>query len=169
MEMTRFDSLTVGEAGLKGICTEGCGTYWRCGSRADDGGGGDSGAEWLGSSAGMADEGDSGEESCTVGEASDGVVAGGRVREGVAGGSTSETTGSLGKVCWVGLSGVTAGGSFSTLCLDSETTGDVLSFVAGSGLSSAGRFAESNGSERAVGTLDKWDSTATAGVGRGSL
>ena len=169
MEMTRFDSLIVGEAELKGICTEGCGTYWRCGSRADDGGGGDSRAEWPGSSAGTADEGDSGEESCTVGEASDGVVAGGRVREGAAGGSTSETTGSLGSVCWVGDSGVTAGGSFSTLCLDSETTGDVLGFGAGSGLSSAGRFAESKGSERVVGALDKWDSTATAGVAEDSV
>jgi hypothetical protein len=150
------------------MCTVGCGTYWRCGSRADDGGGGDCGEELSGSSAGMADGGVSGEESCTVGDVSGGDVAGGRISEGAAGGSTSETTGSLGNVCWVGDSGVTAGGSCSAVCLASKKTGDVLSFVAESGLSSAGRFAESKGSERAVGTLDEWGSTATAGVAEDS-
>ncbi len=153
-EMTRFDSLTVGEEGLKGRCTEGCGTYWRWGSRADDGGGGDSGAEWSLSSAGMADEGVSGEEDCTIGELSGGDVVEGRVREGAARGSVTET-GSLGNVCWAGDSGEAADGSFSALCLCSEKPGDVMSLVTESGLSSAGRFAESNGSDAAAGTLNE--------------
>ena len=150
-EKTRFDSLTVGEEGLKGTCTEGCGTYWRCGSRADDGGGGDSGAEWSANSAGTADGGVSGEEGCTVGEFSSGNVVEWRVREGAARGSASET-GSLGNVGWTGDSGVTADGLFSALCLDLEKPGDVTSFTGESGLSLAGRFAASKGS---VGTLNE--------------
>jgi len=98
VEMTRFDSLTVGEE-LKGMCTEGCGTYWRCGNRAEDGGGGDSMTGLSAGSAGIADEGVSGEEGCTLGELTDGeVVEGIRVNERGAAGSASET-GSLGNVC----------------------------------------------------------------------
>lgn len=81
-------------------------------------------------------------------------VVEGCVREGTAGRSASET-GSLGNVCWTGDSGVTVDGSSSALCLISEKPGDVMSFSGAGGLSSAGRLAESKGSDAAAETLDK--------------
>ena len=104
----------------------------------------------------MTGEGNSGEESCTVGEGelSGGGAVEGTVKEGAAGGSTS-TTGSLGNACWLGDSIAISDVSFSALFPDPETPEGVVSFAVESGLSSAGRFAESKGSDAVVGTLNE--------------
>jgi hypothetical protein len=102
-----------------------------------------------------ADEGVTGEESSIGGELAGGDVMGGRVGGAALDGSE---TGSL-WACWADDWEI-EGGSVSILSLKPEYRGDVRGFVGDSGSSSAGKFAESSGSDAMVGFPNACDSTA---------
>jgi hypothetical protein len=102
-------------------------------------------------SEGTTDEGVTGEESCIEGE-----LAGGDEIEGTVGRAvpdrTGSETGSLRWAYWADGWGRLEGGSVSTLSLKPEYPGEeIRGFAVDSGSSSAGKFAESSGSDKMVG------------------
>jgi hypothetical protein len=102
-----------------------------------------------------ADEGVMGEESSIGGELAGGDEMGGRVGGAALDGSE---TGSL-WACWADGWGI-EGGSVPILSLKPEYREDVIGFVADSGSSSAGKFAESSGSDATVDVPNACESIA---------
>ena len=100
-------------------------------------------------SAGTADKGVTGEESC-AGEAAGRDVIEGRVGCAALGGSGSGADSLETADGWE----ETEGGCFPTLSLKPKFRGEVMGFVVYSVSSSAGRFAESSGSDGIVGVTN---------------
>jgi hypothetical protein len=128
---------------------DGCGASCRRGSRAEDGGDGDGGSVCSTESAGTADEGVTGEEGCTGGLVGADVIEG-RVGCAVLGGSGSGTDSLESADGWEGIEG----GTLPILSMKLENRGDVAGFVVCSVSSSAGRLAESSGSDGIVGATN---------------
>jgi hypothetical protein len=98
---------------------------------------------------GTADEGVTGEEGCTEGLIGADVIEG-RVGRADLGGSDSGTDSLESADGWEEIEG----GTGSILSVKLENRGDVVGFVVCSVSSSAGRFAESSGSDGIVGATN---------------